>query len=148
MKIRVNTDLVLGIITALFALVVLLMIPHHIAASRNIGIVDSRFFPRLLASLILILSAVQVIQSVTVAKKRKFIEIDFGTQGRAVITMLLMVGCAIATRFVGIIIPGVIAAWGMLIVTRSKNWKHYLAVLIIGIALFFAMRDLLNLRMI
>lgn len=148
MRIKVNSGLVLGIITSILGLIIIVMIPGNIAVSKSVAGVSSRSFPQILAMIILVLSFIQALQSLFIAEKRKIVEIDLATQERAAMCMLLMLGTAIAARYAGVIISGIIAAWLMLVISRSQNWKNYLAIALIGVFLYFGMKYLMHLRLV
>ena len=142
-EIRIPIDLVTGIVFALFALVILLVMPDQVAVSEK-DVVNGRAFPTLLMAVMLLCCAMLIGKEVyKLATKQplnwKVINIQVEAKALAILGILL--GTYFLSKWTGLFVVGtVFCCLGFLLYFRCRKKSYYVITLVIAVAIWAAFR--------
>ena len=146
MKRKVNVTICASAFFLLFAVIVLLAIPHNIREFQDATDIGPRAFPVLLCIAVIVLSSIQILLVLLGVAKEKTVEIDFAGHLKALLAMAIAVAGAICGNYVNIVLVAVICGILFLLLLGARNWKYYLAVVLSGGLLFVLMRYVMHIR--
>lgn len=127
MKLRFRSNLVSGIVFAIFSSVVWFLIPLQIETRESAStVVNAQFVPKLVIVVTFILSIILMGQSL-LFKKDKYVELNLGMEMKLVLFFLMLVVYAVLMPIIGFLLSSLMFCSGSLLYLKSKNWKYYLA---------------------
>lgn len=136
MKLKFKTNLVSGILFAIFSVIVWVLIPFQIQTRESASVVvNAQFVPKLVAVLIFIFSIILLIQSL-IFKKDKYVEINLGMELKVALFVLILAAYTLLMPVMGFLFSSILFCCGSLFYLKSKNWKYYLASFIVTVILF------------
>ena len=146
-EIRIPIDLVTGVVFALFALAILLVMPDQVAVSEK-DVVNGRAFPTLLMAVMLLCCAMLIGKEVyKLATKQplnwKVINIQVEAKALAILGILL--GTYFLSEWTGLFVVGaVFCCLGFLLYFRCRKKSYYVITLVIAVAIWAAFRFVLG----
>ena len=124
MKVKIRTNLIGGVATAIFSLVLFnlsFQIEESISTTASVG---SAFFPKMMAIVIFLLSIGMLIQSFF-TKKHETIEIIISDELRVFLFLSIIVIYIIALKYLGFLISTIAMNISVLWILKSRKWGAY-----------------------
>ena len=145
MKYKIKVNIVGGAIFIILSLILWFLIPSQIPINND-GIITSRSFPRLIV-LIMFFSSLFIFVSdiIKLVSKRPVneVEVNLKEEGRAAVVCVLLVAYAFLLNKIGFMIASIVYCYSMLIFFKCKNWKYYIIVTIICMAVTYIFKNIL-----
>ena len=145
MKYKIKVNIVGGAIFIILSMILWYLIPSQIPINSD-GIITSRSFPRLIV-LIMFFSSLFIFVSdiIKLISKRPVneVEVNLKEEGRAAVVCVLLVAYAFLLNKIGFMIASIVYCYSMLIFFKCKNWKYYIIVTIICMAVTYIFKNIL-----
>ena len=146
-EVRIPVDLTVGILFALFALLVLWLMPQQVVVSEK-DVVDGRAFPTLLMTVMLICCAALILKEVyKVMTGRPLVwkTINLLVEDKALVLLAILVVSYLLSRFTDLFVVGAIfCALGFLVYFRCKKPSHYAVTLAMAVGIWAVFRFVLG----
>ena len=146
-EIRVPIDLVTGIVFALFALVILLVMPDQVAVSEK-DVVNGRAFPTLLMAVMLLCCAMLVgkeLYKLATKQPLNWKVINIQVEVKALVILGILLGTYFLSKLTGLFVVGaVFCCLGFLLYFRCRKKSYYAVTLVIAVAIWAAFRFVLG----
>ena len=146
-EIRVPIDLVTGIVFALFALVILLVMPDQVAVSEK-DVVNGRAFPTLLMAVMLLCCAMLVgkeLYKLATKQPLNWKVINIQVEVKALVILGILLGTYFLSKLTGLFVVGaVFCCLGFLLYFRCRKKSYYAITLVIAVAVWAAFRFVLG----
>lgn len=146
-EIRVPIDLVTGIVFALFALVILLVMPDQVAVSEK-DVVNGRAFPTLLMAVMLLCCAMLVgkeLYKLATKQPLNWKVINIQVEVKALVILGILLGTYFLSKLTGLFVVGaVFCCLGFLLYFRCRKKSYYAITLVIAVAIWAAFRFVLG----
>jgi putative tricarboxylic transport membrane protein len=136
MKLKLKTNLVSGVMFAIFAAIVWVLIPFQIQTTESTSVVvNAQFVPKMVAIIIFILSIMLLVQSL-VFKKDKYVEINLDWELKVALFLLILIAYTVFMPIIGFLPASILFCCGALLYLKSKNWRYYLIAFAVIVTLF------------
>ena len=146
MKVKYRTNLCAGIISVIFGLAVLWLIPAQIGTEYSSGrCLTSRAVPGGAAMLFIVCGAALVFQSL-ILKKDTVRELDLAKEGKALLYMAVFAIYVILFDY-SFIVASIFLGTVTLLFTKSKRKLYYVIVMITVIVLYLLFTQVLHVRL-
>ena len=146
MKVKYRTNLCAGIISVIFGLAVLWLIPAQIGTEYSSGRgLTSRAVPGGAAMLFIVCGAALVFQSL-ILKKDTVRELDLAKEGKALLYMAVFAIYVILFDY-SFIVASIFLGTVTLLFTKSKRKLYYVIVMITVIVLYLLVTQVLHVRL-
>jgi len=143
--VKINTNLVFGIIALALALVLWFVIPSQIKVSTMVTeYVTGRFMPQTMAVIMGVCGLFNIIKGLTGTKDEKEVEFDVEIKKLLFIAAVIVYG--LLARYVSFLLASLLFSAGILAFLGCKSWKKYLIVLVAVTAVVLAFRYGLEVR--
>lgn len=146
-EIRIPIDLVTGIVFALFALVILLVMPDQVAVSEK-DVVNGRAFPTLLMAVMLLCCAMLVgkeLYKLATKQPLNWKVINIQVEVKALVILGILLGTYFLSKLTGLFVVGaVFCCLGFLLYFRCRKKSYYAITLVIAVAIWAAFRFVLG----
>ncbi len=145
MKYKIKVNIVGGAIFIILSMILWYLIPSQIPINSD-GIITSRSFPRLIVLLMFFSSLfIFVSDIIKLISKRPVneVEVNLKEEGRAAVVCVLLVAYAFLLNKIGFMIASIVYCYSMLIFFKCKNWKYYIIVTIICMAVTYIFKNIL-----
>lgn len=143
--VKINTNLVFGIIALALALVLWFVIPSQIKVSTMVTeYVTGRFMPQAMAVIMGVCGLFNIIKGLTGTKDEKEVEFDVEIKKLLFIAAVIVYG--LLARYVSFLLASLLFSAGILAFLGCKSWKKYLIVLVAVTAVVLAFRYGLEVR--
>lgn len=146
-EIRVPIDLVTGIVFALFALVILLVMPDQVAVSEK-DVVNGRAFPTLLMAVMLLCCAMlagKELYKLATKQPLNWKVINIQVEVKALVILGILLGTYFLSKLTGLFVVGaVFCCLGFLLYFRCRKKSYYAITLVIAVAVWAAFRFVLG----
>ncbi len=145
MKYKIKVNIVGGAIFIILSMILWYLIPSQIPINSD-GIITSRSFPRLIVLLMFFSSLfIFVSDIIKLVSKRPVneVEVNLKEEGRAAVVCVLLVAYAFLLNKIGFMIASIVYCYSMLIFFKCKNWKYYIIVTIICMAVTYIFKNIL-----
>lgn len=139
MKINFKSNLVSGIISTIFAIVLWLIIPIQCADVSN-KMIKSDFLPRLIAAVILVCGIWLIAQSILKPEKERIVSMDLKKEGRVAIYMVGLIIYTLVFAKIGFLFSSLLLSLFTLIFIKERRPMFYLIVVIYVTAIFFVFK--------
>ncbi|GKX29689.1 hypothetical protein SH1V18_21690 [Vallitalea longa] len=149
MKIKIKQELVGAILFFTVAAVIWFLIPSQIAVKGNEQI-SSQTFPRLIIGLMGLCSGFIIIKEIVkIIKKQpvKEIEINLREERKSLAVILMLLGYWLLLHVLPFMLVSLIFGGVMLVFFKCKNWKYYVTVSVIIIAVTLVFQNALNVEL-
>ena len=145
MKYKIKVNIVGGAIFLILSMILWYLIPSQIPTNGD-AVITSRSFPKLIV-LLMFFSSLFIFVSDLIKVMRKQpvqeVEVKLAEEGRAVIVCLLLIAYAFLLNIIGFMFASIIYCYSMLAFFKSKNWKYYLIVTVICVAVTYIFKNIL-----
>lgn len=145
MKYKIKVNIIGGAIFLILSAILWYLIPSQIPVNSN-GIITSRSFPRLIV-LMMFFSSLFIFVSdiIKLISKRPVseVEVNLKEEGRAAIVCILLIIYAFLLNKIGFMIASIIYCYSMLLFFKCKNWKYYVIVTIVCVAVTYIFKNIL-----
>lgn len=145
MKYKIKINIIGGAIFLILSVILWYLIPSQIPVNSN-GIITSRSFPRLIV-LMMFFSSLFIFVSdiIKLISKRPVseVEVNLKEEGRAAIVCILLIIYAFLLNKIGFMIASIIYCYSMLLFFKCKNWKYYVIVTIVCVAVTYIFKNIL-----
>ena len=142
-EIRIPIDLVTGIVFALFALVILLVMPDQVAVSEK-DVVNGRAFPTLLMAVMLLCCAMLVgkeLYKLATKQPLNWKVINIQVEVKALVILGILLGTYFLSKLTGLFVVGaVFCCLGFLLYFRCRKKSYYVITLVLAVAIWAAFR--------
>lgn len=149
MKIKINSNMVSGVIFLIFSLVVWFLIPVHIVTDEE-TFANAQFIPRLLM-IIIFLSSISLIAKEAYKKIKNIesdkLEIDLKKESRVLIMFGILIIYTLIMPVIGFIFSSIIVGCVSLVLMKVKNWKYYLTIIISVVIVYYVFQNLLHVQL-
>ncbi len=148
-KVKFYPELVGPILCIVFAVVILSLMPGQIKIHTDQSI-TARTFPTMLMGIILVFSVVLLVKEIYKMIRKLPIhtmELDVLSEIKALILLALLVSYFFLMKWIGFIPSSTLFSVAMLYYFRSKNWKYYVIVVTVSIAIGVIFRYVLHVRL-
>ena len=146
-ELRIPVDLVTGILFALFALVILWIIPDQVVISEK-DVVNGRAFPTLLMGLMLLCCVMLVgkeVYKLATGQPIAWKTINLLVEVKALIILLILAGSYFLSRATKLfVVGGVFCCLGFLIYFRCRKPSYYIITLGLAVGIWAAFRFVLG----
>ena len=146
-EIRIPVDLVTGVVFALFALVILLVMPDQVAVSEK-DVVNGRAFPTLLMAVMLLCCAMLVgkeLYKLATKQPLNWKVINIQVEVKALVILGILLGTYFLSKLTGLFVVGaVFCCLGFLLYFRCRKKSYYAITLVIAVAIWAAFRFVLG----
>lgn len=145
MKYKIKVNLIGGAIFLALSIILWLLIPSQIPVNTD-SVITSRSFPKLIVALMFFSSLfifVSDIIKLIMKKPVQEVEITLKEEGRAIVVCLLLVAYAFLLNKIGFMFASILYCYAMLAFFKSKNWKYYVIVTIICVAVTSIFKNIL-----
>lgn len=146
-EIRIPINLTAGIVSLVFAVVILLIMPAQVAVSEK-DVVNGRAFPTLLMSVMIICSALLILKDVLKMIKKEPLEwktINLLTEVKAVIIFVILLITYLLSKVTGLFVIGaVFCCLGFLLYFRCKKPSYYVITISLAVIIWVAFRFVLG----
>lgn len=142
---KAKKDFIYGLVFCIFSLfMIIYAIPAEIKITSLFGAVDTgvdaRTIPYMACYVILVLSVIEMITGarnyIKSEKASGRFQIQIKDELRALLVFILFLTYALLLNTIGFLLASLIAPAAILAVLGDKNWKHYLAVACVALALY------------
>ena len=148
-EISIPIDLAGSILFFILGAVLFLMLPSQVPLSEN-DVINGRVFPRLLFSLMMICSAVLIIQNVIKISKKQPIQVrtfNLLTEVKALMILAILFITYLICRITNLFVLGAVFCSIMFLVYfRCKKWFYYAITIGMAILIWVAFRFGLNVK--
>lgn len=145
MKYKIKVNIVGGAIFIILSAILWYLIPSQIPINSD-GIVTSRSFPRLIV-LMMFFSSLFIFVSdiIKLVSKRPVneVEVNLKEEGKAAVVCVLLIFYAFLLNIIGFMFSSIVYCFSMLLFFKCKNWKYYIIVAIICIAVTYIFKNIL-----
>ena len=142
-EIRIPVDLVTGVVFALFALVILLVMPDQVAVSEK-DVVNGRAFPTLLMVVMMICCAMLVAKELYKLATKQPLNwkvINIQIESKALVILGILIGTWLLSKLTGLFVIGAIfCCLGFLLYFRCRKKSYYVITLVLAVAIWAAFR--------
>ena len=142
-EIRIPIDLVTGVAFALFALVILLVMPDQVAISEK-DVVNGRAFPTLLMTVMLLCCAMLIgkeVYKLATKQPLSWKVINVQVEIKALVILAILVGTWLLSRLTGLFVVGaVFCCLSFLLYFRCRKKSYYVITLALAVAIWAAFR--------
>ena len=146
-EIRIPVDLVTGVVFALFALVILLVMPDQVAVSEK-DVVNGRAFPTLLMAVMLLCCAMltgKELYKLATKQPLNWKVINIQVEVKALVILGILLGTYFLSKLTGLFVVGaVFCCLGFLLYFRCRKKSYYAITLVIAVAIWAAFRFVLG----
>lgn len=146
-EIRIPVDLVTGVVFALFALVILLVMPDQVAVSEK-DVVNGRAFPTLLMAVMLLCCAMLIgkeLYKLATKQPLNWKVINIQVEVKALVILGILLGTYFLSKLTGLFVVGaVFCCLGFLLYFRCRKKSYYAITLVIAVAIWAAFRFVLG----
>lgn len=143
--VKINTNLVFGVLALALALVLWFVIPSQIKVSTMVTeYVTGRFMPQAMAVIMAVCGLFNILKGLTGTKDEKEVEFDVEIKKLLFIAAVIVYG--LLARYVSFLLASLLFSAGILAFLGCKSWKKYVAVLVVVIAVVLAFRYGLEVR--
>ena len=145
MKYKIKVNIVGGAIFIILSMILWYLIPSQIPINSD-GIITSRSFPRLIV-LLMFFSSLFIFVSDIIKLISKHpvneVEVNLKEEGRATVVCVLLIAYAFLLNKIGFMIASIAYCYSMLMFFKCKNWKYYIIVTIICMAVTYIFKNIL-----
>lgn len=150
---KAKKDFIYGLVFCIFSLfMIIYAIPAEIKITSLFGAVDTgvdaRTIPYMFSYVILILSVVEMITGarnyIKSDKSTGHFQIQITDEIRALLVFALFVAYALLLNVIGFLASSILIPCAILAVLGDKQWKHYVAVTCVALALYAVSKFGLN----
>ena len=142
-EIRIPIDLVTGLVFALFALMILLVMPDQVAISEK-DVVNGRAFPALLMTVMLLCCVMLIgkeLYKLATKQPLNWKAINIQVEAKALVILGILLGTYFLSKYTGMFVIGaVFCALGFLVFFRCKKWSYYAITLGLAVGIWCAFR--------
>ncbi|WP_300362286.1 tripartite tricarboxylate transporter TctB family protein [Fusobacterium sp.] len=145
MKYKIKVNIVGGAIFLILSTILWLLIPSQIPLNSD-AVITSRSFPKLIVALMFISSLfIFVADLIKLVKKLPVqeVEVNLNEEGRAVVVCILLIAYAFLLDKIGFMFSSILYCYSMLTFFKCKNWKYYMIVTIICVAVTYIFKNIL-----
>lgn len=141
MKIKVRTNLVSGILFLILSIVLLIIIPHQIQQTyQENQYVSAKAIPQLIGYIMLAISIYEILKG-TVLKKEVVKEFELKPEAMGLLFVFVLVLYVVLIGLIGFLLSSILLVVGTLLWQRVKNWKHWVAVIVATLVIYFAFAE-------
>ena len=145
MNYKIKINVVGGIIFLILAMILWYLIPSQIPVTTD-AVITSRSFPKLIV-VVMFFSSLFILVNDLIKIARKLpvqeVEVNLKEEGRAVITCVLLILYAVLLNIIGFLFASIAYCCAMLAFFKCKNWKYYLIVTVICVAVTYIFKNIL-----
>lgn len=145
MKYKIKVNIVGGAIFLILSMILWYLIPSQIPINGD-AVITSRSFPKLIVLLMFFSSLFIFVSDILkMISKRPVneVEVNIKEEGKAAVVCVLLVLYAFLLDKIGFMIASIIYCYLMLLFFKCKNWKYYLIVTIICVAVTYIFKNIL-----
>lgn len=146
-ELRIPVDLVTGVLFALFAAVILWVMPEQVTVSEK-DVVNGQAFPTMLMVLMLVCCVMLVGKELyKLAKKQPITwkSINLLVEVKALVILAILGGTYFLSKLTGLfVVGGVFCCLGFLLYFRCKKPSYYAITLALAVGIWAAFRFVLN----
>lgn len=146
-EIRIPINLTAGIVSMIFAVCILVIMPQQVAISEK-DVVNGRAFPTLLMGIMLLCSAALVLKDLFKIAKKEPLElktINLLTEVKALIIFGILLITYLLSKMTGLfVIGGIFCCLGFLVYFRCRKRSYYAITLILAVGIWAAFRFVLG----
>ena len=146
-ELRFPVDLVTGILFALFALVILWVMPDQVVVSEK-DVVNGRAFPTLLMAVMLLCCAMLVgkeLYKLATKQPLTWKTINLLVEVKALIILAILAGTYFLSKLTGLfVIGGVFCCLGFLVYFRCRKPSYYIITVALAVGIWAAFRFVLG----
>ncbi len=147
MKIKIKTNLWTGIVFAVFAAFMFFMMETQVRLpGYDSGAPSPRIMPTIFLTVILINSAILIIQSL-VFKKEKIVEFDWKVQKPMIALIVLMCVYTWLITVLGYVVASLIAFPAALFYIGERKKGPYIVAIIMAVGIFFVFRSIFKISL-
>ena len=145
MKYKIKVNIVGGAIFLILSMILWYLIPSQIPINGD-AVITSRSFPKLIVLLMFFSSLFIFVSDILkMISKRPVneVEVNIKEEGKAAVVCVLLVLYAFLLDKIGFMVASIIYCYLMLLFFKCKNWKYYLIVTIICVAVTYIFKNIL-----
>ena len=147
MKFKIKTNLWTGIIFAVFSAFMFFMMESQVRLpGYDSGAPSPRVLPTIFLAIILVCSAVLIIQSL-VFKKEKIVEFDLDKELPMIVLVILMCIYPVLIGFLGYVVASVITFPVALFFIREKKKSPYLVAVVAAVLIYMMFKYIFNISL-
>jgi len=138
MQIKIRSNLVGGIASLCFGLLLILMIPSHINLTTSSGsvLINQRFFPGFSAALMGVMGIVLLFQSL-VLKKEKIIVVDTKDELRMLLYFVIIVVLVFLMKYIGFLVTSCLITVFSFVFFKCRKIFYYIWSLVFVVGVYF-----------
>jgi len=134
---KVRTNLAGGSIFVIFGTILLLLLNKQVITYGNIAFLQSAKVLPFFAEIVMIAGGILLILQSLVFKKEKIIDINWGEQKFAIMTLIGFCVFAAAIYYVGFIIGSLLFVVLMFVLNRNKSIPEFIGLCVLAIGIYF-----------
>lgn len=145
MKYKIKVNIIGGAIFLALSLILWFLIPSQIPIKTD-GIITSRSFPRLIVLLMFFSSLFILVSDIfKLISKRPVteVEVNLKEEGKACVVCFLLIAYAFLLDKIGFMFSSIAYCYSMLLFFKCKNWKYYIIVTVICVAVTYIFKNIL-----
>ena len=147
MKFKIKTNLWTGIVFAAFAAFMFFMMETQVRLpGYDSGAPSPRIMPTIFLTVILVNSAILIIQSL-VFKKEKVVEFDWNVQKPMIVLIILMCVYTFLITVLGYVVASIIAFPAALFYIGERKKGPYIAAIILAIGIYVMFKTIFNISL-
>lgn len=148
MSIKLNSNIVSGIVFLILSLIILFIMPQQISVMQE-GPVNAQTIPRLVTVIILVCSVLLLIQGLFFTEKKVvyFNKTALRNEFRGISMIAIFIGYGVIINLVGFLISSMLLSAACLMFFRVKNWRFYAVAFGIVLIIYYTFAVALNVNL-